>query len=192
MDDAPVTVRPDLTLQRFLDDVVRTQRFSAYPVMADGEAIGLVSFRDGLAVPREQRQRLRVRDRMLPRAPVLVVHSDGAADVMPELAREEPRRGHGHAGRRWAGRLRLSDAPERRQRGARPLPGVRHEAVGGRGSGDHLHVSHAPRGGQRGARRTGETVDILLDVSNPGLWMAHCHIAEHHESGMMFSFEVTE
>jgi FtsP/CotA-like multicopper oxidase with cupredoxin domain len=40
--------------------------------------------------------------------------------------------------------------------------------------------------------RTGQTVDILLDVSNPGLWMAHCHIAEHHESGMMFSFEVTE
>jgi FtsP/CotA-like multicopper oxidase with cupredoxin domain len=38
--------------------------------------------------------------------------------------------------------------------------------------------------------RTGETVDILLDVSNPGLWMAHCHIAEHHESGMMFSFNV--
>ena len=38
--------------------------------------------------------------------------------------------------------------------------------------------------------RTGETVDILLDVSNPGRWMAHCHIAEHHESGMMFTFEV--
>jgi FtsP/CotA-like multicopper oxidase with cupredoxin domain len=39
--------------------------------------------------------------------------------------------------------------------------------------------------------RTGETVDILLDVTNPGRWMAHCHIAEHHESGMMFSFNVT-
>ena len=38
--------------------------------------------------------------------------------------------------------------------------------------------------------RTGETVDILLDVTNVGLWMAHCHIAEHHESGMMFSFNV--
>jgi FtsP/CotA-like multicopper oxidase with cupredoxin domain len=38
--------------------------------------------------------------------------------------------------------------------------------------------------------RTGETVDILLDVTNPGTWMAHCHIAEHHESGMMFSFNV--
>jgi FtsP/CotA-like multicopper oxidase with cupredoxin domain len=39
--------------------------------------------------------------------------------------------------------------------------------------------------------RTGETVDILLDVTNPGIWMAHCHIAEHHESGMMFSFTVS-
>ena len=38
--------------------------------------------------------------------------------------------------------------------------------------------------------RTGETIDILLHVSNPGIWMAHCHIAEHHESGMMFSFHV--
>jgi FtsP/CotA-like multicopper oxidase with cupredoxin domain len=40
--------------------------------------------------------------------------------------------------------------------------------------------------------RTGETVDILLDVTNVGVWMAHCHIAEHHESGMMFSFNVEE
>jgi len=38
--------------------------------------------------------------------------------------------------------------------------------------------------------RTGETVDILLDVTNAGRWMAHCHIAEHHESGMMFAFNV--
>ena len=39
--------------------------------------------------------------------------------------------------------------------------------------------------------RAGQTVDILLDVSNPGLWMAHCHIAEHSQSGMMFSFDVS-
>jgi hypothetical protein len=38
--------------------------------------------------------------------------------------------------------------------------------------------------------RAGETVDILLDLTNPGIWMAHCHISEHHESGMMFSFNV--
>jgi FtsP/CotA-like multicopper oxidase with cupredoxin domain len=40
--------------------------------------------------------------------------------------------------------------------------------------------------------RTGETIDILLDVTHPGRWMAHCHISEHHESGMMFSFNVSE
>ena len=39
--------------------------------------------------------------------------------------------------------------------------------------------------------KTGERVNILLEVTNVGRWMAHCHIAEHHESGMMFSFEVT-
>jgi FtsP/CotA-like multicopper oxidase with cupredoxin domain len=37
---------------------------------------------------------------------------------------------------------------------------------------------------------TGQTVDIMFDVSNPGLWMAHCHIPEHMQSGMMFSFSV--
>jgi FtsP/CotA-like multicopper oxidase with cupredoxin domain len=40
--------------------------------------------------------------------------------------------------------------------------------------------------------RSNQTVEILLDVTNPGLWMAHCHIAEHSQSGMMFSFPVTE
>lgn len=38
--------------------------------------------------------------------------------------------------------------------------------------------------------RAGETVDILLDVTHAGVWMAHCHIAEHHESGMMLVFHV--
>jgi FtsP/CotA-like multicopper oxidase with cupredoxin domain len=38
--------------------------------------------------------------------------------------------------------------------------------------------------------RTGETVDILVDMSNPGAWMAHCHIAEHIESHMMLTFLV--
>jgi FtsP/CotA-like multicopper oxidase with cupredoxin domain len=30
----------------------------------------------------------------------------------------------------------------------------------------------------------GGTVDLLIDTSNPGRWMLHCHIAEHLESGM--------
>ncbi|MEZ4104279.1 MAG: multicopper oxidase family protein, partial [Candidatus Paceibacterota bacterium] len=31
----------------------------------------------------------------------------------------------------------------------------------------------------------GQTVDLLVDMSTPGKWMAHCHIAEHLHSGMM-------
>jgi FtsP/CotA-like multicopper oxidase with cupredoxin domain len=38
--------------------------------------------------------------------------------------------------------------------------------------------------------KAGETVDIILDPSNPGEWMAHCHISEHLEAGMMLKFEV--
>ena len=38
----------------------------------------------------------------------------------------------------------------------------------------------------------GDTVEILVDMENPGTWMAHCHIAEHLESGMMFQFNVTK
>lgn len=38
--------------------------------------------------------------------------------------------------------------------------------------------------------KSGETVDIILDPSNVGTWMAHCHISEHLESGMMLGFSV--
>ncbi|MCC6564089.1 multicopper oxidase domain-containing protein, partial [Candidatus Uhrbacteria bacterium] len=40
--------------------------------------------------------------------------------------------------------------------------------------------------------KTGETVDILLEASNPGDWLMHCHIPEHMESGMMGEFKVVE
>ena len=36
----------------------------------------------------------------------------------------------------------------------------------------------------------GSAVDILLDPSNPGRWMLHCHIAEHLSAGMMSRFDV--
>ena len=39
---------------------------------------------------------------------------------------------------------------------------------------------------------SGGTVDILLELSNPGKWMLHCHVAEHLESGMKMVFIVEE
>ena len=38
----------------------------------------------------------------------------------------------------------------------------------------------------------GEYLDILVDVANPGVWVAHCHILEHIEAGMVFPFTVEE
>jgi len=36
----------------------------------------------------------------------------------------------------------------------------------------------------------GATAELLVEMSNPGRWMIHCHIAEHLESGMHGVFEV--
>jgi len=38
----------------------------------------------------------------------------------------------------------------------------------------------------------GKTIEVLVEMSNPGIWMAHCHIAEHLHAGMMMSFEVAK
>ncbi|MDP2498971.1 MAG: multicopper oxidase domain-containing protein [Candidatus Palauibacterales bacterium] len=36
----------------------------------------------------------------------------------------------------------------------------------------------------------GTTATILLELTNPGTWMIHCHIAEHLDAGMQMTFEV--
>jgi suppressor of ftsI len=38
----------------------------------------------------------------------------------------------------------------------------------------------------------GFVADVLLEVTNPGKWMLHCHIAEHIETGMRMIFEVNK
>ena len=36
----------------------------------------------------------------------------------------------------------------------------------------------------------GSRVDILFEASNPGEWLAHCHILEHVEAGMKMVLSV--
>lgn len=38
--------------------------------------------------------------------------------------------------------------------------------------------------------QNGDTVELLVDMSNPGEWLIHCHIPEHMEAGMMSAFKV--
>ena len=37
---------------------------------------------------------------------------------------------------------------------------------------------------------TGDEIDIVLEASNVGRWMIHCHILEHLGAGMMSAFSV--
>ena len=37
---------------------------------------------------------------------------------------------------------------------------------------------------------TGFVAELLLEVTNPGKWMLHCHVAEHIETGMRMVFQV--
>ena len=38
----------------------------------------------------------------------------------------------------------------------------------------------------------GEVISILVEMSNSGEWMVHCHIAEHLHAGMMMDFRVED
>lgn len=44
--------------------------------------------------------------------------------------------------------------------------------------------------GRYGPVRAGQTVDILIELIDVRRWVAHRHVAEHHESGMMSGFAV--
>lgn len=38
--------------------------------------------------------------------------------------------------------------------------------------------------------QNGDTVELIVDMENPGNWLIHCHIPEHMEAGMMLEYKV--
>lgn len=82
----PVTVPPSVSLGRFVDEVAWRTRYTTYPVV-EGDAVrGLLRWRDVVAVPREDWDRLRVADRLLSRDQIPVLHPrDGAQDALEAL-----------------------------------------------------------------------------------------------------------
>ena len=134
-------------------------------------------------------------------------HADGLEweDLMPEINRQtntsnmiwqliDKETGAENAGITWA--FRVGDRIKIRLANEMDQDHPMHHPFHIHGAGRFLVLS---RDGEREENfvwkdtvllRAGQTIDILLDVTNPGLWMAHCHIAEHTERGMMFSFDV--
>jgi len=61
----PTTVRQDSSLGRFMDDVVWSRRFTTYPVVDNGDPVGLLPFRRVAEIPRREWDERSVRDCML-------------------------------------------------------------------------------------------------------------------------------
>jgi CBS domain-containing protein len=89
-----VTVEGDLTLGQFMDGVARSRRYTTYPVLERGRAVGLLAFRSVAAVPREEWNTRRVHEAMIHRENVpLLDENESAVDALAELSTSDVNRG---------------------------------------------------------------------------------------------------
>jgi Zn-dependent protease/predicted transcriptional regulator len=110
MTSSPVTVPPDLSLEQFVDGVAFAHRYTSYPVVEDGKAIGLLPFSRVASVPRADWGRVSVRDRMLPRQDVPVVHTgDELLDAVASVRANGVNRALVLDGERLVGLLSMTD-----------------------------------------------------------------------------------
>jgi Zn-dependent protease/CBS domain-containing protein len=122
----PVTAKPDMTLGTFMDELVSQRRYTTYPVVEDGRAVGLLPFRCVAEVPRREWDTRLVRDCMIPRDRVPVVgETDDLIDAAAELASSDVNRALVLDGDRLVGLLSVTDvarALQIRQLRGRPIP----------------------------------------------------------------------
>jgi Zn-dependent protease/predicted transcriptional regulator len=122
----PVTAKPDVTLGAFMDELVSQRRYTTYPVVEDGHAVGLLPFSCVAEVPRREWDSQLVRDCMIPRDRVPVVgETDDLIDAAAELASSDVNRALVLDGDRLVGLLSVTDvarALQIRQLRGRPIP----------------------------------------------------------------------
>lgn len=118
----PVTVDPSLSLGRFMDDIAWQTRYTSYPVVApDGAVLGLLTFRDVAAAPRDTWDVQQVRERMRVRGDVVVLtEDDRAADALERLTASPVNRALVLDGPHLVGLLSISDMVRAVEVGARP------------------------------------------------------------------------
>lgn len=123
---SPVTARPDETLGRFMDETAGTSRHTAYPVVEDGRAVGLLPFSCIVRTPRDRWDERRVADCMLPRAEIPVLtEGEGAFEALTDLSEHEAQHGLVVEGDRLVGFLALSDIARALAARAQPRPSTR-------------------------------------------------------------------
>ncbi len=120
----PVTVTPDESIGRFMDEVVWAKRHTTYPVVDDGRAVGLVPFRRVAEVPRREWDERTIEDCMLKREDVPTVREDEElVDALEELSKSPVGRALVVDNGRLVGLLSMTDVaralqvgPQRRRR----------------------------------------------------------------------------
>ena len=106
----PIAVEPDLTLGRFMDEIVWARRYTTYPVVENGSAVGLLPFRSVAGVPRAEWDERHVRDCMIPLAQVPVLTEDEPlVDAVQKLGADGVHRGLVLDGGRLVGLLSITD-----------------------------------------------------------------------------------
>jgi Zn-dependent protease/CBS domain-containing protein len=121
----PQTVRADMSLGDFMDEVVWPNRYTTYPVTENGRAVGLLPFRCVAQIPRREWDERSVRDCMLSRDDVPVFEEDDElVEAVGELA-EGPGRGLVLDGDRLVGFLSRTDLAQAFETGGLPRRGRR-------------------------------------------------------------------
>ncbi len=84
-----LTVPPDITVQQLISDYFLVHPHGGYPVMKDGQLLGLVTLKSARAVPKERRDTQTVAQAMVPldRAPTFRATSS-ALDALQKMARD--------------------------------------------------------------------------------------------------------
>jgi Zn-dependent protease/CBS domain-containing protein len=130
MTSDPVTVPASTTVAQFLTDYLPAHRHSAFPVMADGHATGLVTVHRAGQVPPDERDHTTLADIACPLADVARATPDEpAADVLPRLTACSERRALVFTGDRLAGIISPTDisrAVERLSRNPGPFESSQH------------------------------------------------------------------
>lgn len=111
MASEPVVTEPAETLDRFMRGPFARTRHVAYPVVDGDRALGLITFRDALAVPEERWPRTRVEEVMTPLAQLPELTPELALETgFERLSDSESNRAPVIADGRLAGLLSITDA----------------------------------------------------------------------------------